>query len=306
MNTCKKNVCAICGNEKAIFWYKKNSAIDGRSYDISKCDFCNSGFVYPPPTDEYLKEFYSGEMNSHGGLLVGNDLDAHYKSALQSEKEFPNSTIDANRIASFAKKYANGKDFLDIGAGYGFFTRAAKSQGFNCVAIEAGSNNCKIFELMNGFDPINSVLDDRFADANESSFDVVLLSQVLEHIPNPLNAARQISRVLKKDGLCIIAVPHFGSLVSKFQGKNDMFITPPEHVNLFSTQGLCKLFERCGFSLIKTHTISRYDRNKLADKIKPHLLSTGIYGGISLMLNISDLLKKGMFINSYFRKNKDL
>lgn len=299
-------VCTICGNEEAVFWYTKHSITDSRSYHIYKCDVCNSGFVYPPPSDEYLKEYYNSEKNTHGGSLKDNDFNAHFRYILQSEEKYPNSTVDAKRISRFAKKYASGKDFLDIGAGYGFFTRAAISEGFNCVALEAGSNNCKIFELMNGFEPLNQLLDDDFSVANENSFDVVLLSQVLEHIPNPLTATKQIRRVLKKDGLCIIAVPHFGSFISKIQGKNDMFIIPPEHVNFFSARGLRKLFERGGFRLIETHTISRYDRNKLGDKIKSHLLSFGLYGGVSLVLHLSDLAKKGMFINSYFKKSQEL
>jgi len=298
----KKKTCTICGNDGAVFWYTKHSAADGRAYDIFKCGSCHSGFVFPPPTEEYLDEFYNSEMNPHGGILVGNDLDEHLKSVLESERNYPNSTVDAERIAGFAMQYARGKDFLDVGAGYGFFSRAAKLQGFNCAAIESGSNNCKIFQMMNGFEPFNQALDDGFSYSNENKFDVVLLSQVLEHIPNPQNAARQIWRILKKDGLCIIAVPHFGSLVSKIQGKNDMFIVPPEHVNFFSIHGLHKLFERSGFDLIKTHTVSRYDRNRLAGRVKPHLLSSGLCGGVSLALNFSDLLDRGMFINSYFRK----
>ncbi len=88
-----------------------------------------------------------------------------------------------------------------------------------------------IFEL-------NQIFDEEIAKKFENYFDVVLLSQVLEHLPNPKFAVEKIRKVLKQDGICVIAVPHFGSFVSKIQRRNDMFITPPEHINFFQREDL--------------------------------------------------------------------
>jgi ubiquinone/menaquinone biosynthesis C-methylase UbiE len=42
---------------------------------------------------------------------------------------------------------------------------------------------------------------------DNSSFDVVLCSEVIEHVPNPLEALKELARVLKKDGLIILTAP---------------------------------------------------------------------------------------------------
>ena len=148
---------------------------------------------------------------------------------------------------------------------------------------------------------INSLIRIYFKP-NLNKFDIVLLSQVLEHIPSPQSAIRNIRSVLKAGGICVIAVPHFGSLVSKIQGIKDMFITPPEHLNFFSLTGLNQAFKNNGFSVLMSHTVSRYDRNKLKNHIKPPFLSKLAYRLIASGLHISDVVNRGMFINSYFKK----
>ena len=298
----EKIICPFCDSIESEYWHTNTSMADHLPYKILRCRACKSAFVSPYPTEEYLNQFYSGEVNSHGGVLKNGNPEEHLKHIMKVEKAYPNSSIDAERIASLCKSFSLGNDFLDIGAGYGFFTKAAKAIGFNCKAIEAGSNNCNVFRLMNGFEPLNQMFDEKFSSENRNRFDVVLLSQVLEHIPNPQTTIKQLRTILKPGGICVIAVPHFGSLVSVIQGKNDMFIIPPEHLNFFSIQGLNDAFKNNGFSILLSHTISRYDQQKLQKRIKPLLLSKLTYSAISSMLNFSDLINRGMFINSYFRK----
>jgi 2-polyprenyl-3-methyl-5-hydroxy-6-metoxy-1,4-benzoquinol methylase len=296
--------CPFCNSMTPKYWFIHTSNIDRLPYEIYRCGECKSAFVSPAPTDEHLNKVYEGEMNSMVGFLKGVDAEEHLKLILQLEEDYPNSIIDAKRIASYCKKFSSGFDFLDIGAGYGFFTNAAQSIGFNCTAIEASSTNCKIFKLMNGFEPLNQMLNEKFIEENLNKFDVVLLSQVLEHIPNPQSVIRSIGSVLKTGGICVIAVPHFGSLVSRIQGTKDMFITPPEHLNFFSITGLNQAFKNNGFSVLISHTVSRYDENKLKNRIKSPFLSKLVYSIIASGLHISDVVNKGMIINSYFKKEK--
>ena len=297
-----KTICQFCNRASSKYWFTYTSKSDRTNYDINRCEKCKSAFVSPAPSEEYLKEFYGGEMNSHGGNFDNTDAQKNYELILNLEDSFPNSRVDAKRIASLCKKFSMGNDFLDVGAGCGFFTNEAISVGFNCKAIEAGSNNCKVFKLMNGFEPFNQMFDEKFAEDNSNKFDVVLLSQVLEHIANPQSAIKNIKAVLKPGGICVIAVPHFGSIVSKLQGKKDMFIIPPEHLNFFSLSGLNQAFKNNGFSVLMTHTVSRFDANKLKSRIKSLFLSRLIYSLIASGLYVSDVVNRGMFINSYFKK----
>lgn len=58
---------------------------------------------------------------------------------------------------------------------------------------------------------------DYFWDGNilpfkDAEFDIVLLTEVLEHIPYPANILAEIRRVLKPDGLLFVTVPFFWGL----------------------------------------------------------------------------------------------
>lgn len=41
----------------------------------------------------------------------------------------------------------------------------------------------------------------------DASFDIILHSDTLEHVPDPLQALRECLRVLKPDGYCVFTVP---------------------------------------------------------------------------------------------------
>jgi 2-polyprenyl-3-methyl-5-hydroxy-6-metoxy-1,4-benzoquinol methylase len=294
--------CLYCGSNRAMHWDDHVSQADHRSYEIFKCRACESAFVNPPPSSEYLTEFYGGALNSHGGQLLAADVQEHYREILRREDAFPNSTLDAERIARNARDHAKGDEFLDIGAGYGFFTKAAVAAGFRCTAIEANDNNCQVFEKMNGFRPLQAMFDADLAAAHAGRFDVVLLSQVLEHLPHPRTVVRLLASVLKPGGLCIIAVPHFGSYLSRIQGRRDMFVAPPEHINFFSIAGLRNLFEAESMACIDLHTVSRFDHHRLRSRLRLTPLAAAASGVLSAFLSFSDNQERGMFINAYFRQ----
>lgn len=296
--------CLFCCGGPASHWNDVRG-VDGNDYALFKCSSCRSAFVYPPPSDELVEAFYRGALNSHGGSVAEEDFDAFHEQVLASERAYPNSIVDAARLVSAARRIAPGDKFLDIGAGYGFFTRAAREAGFECTALEPGRATAAVFERMNGFRPLSAIFDDSFAADRQGAFDVVLLSQVLEHIPNPAHAVRNLNRILRPGGVCVIAVPHFGSYLSRIQGKRDMFIVPPEHLNFFSRKGLRSLFERQGFDQAEAYTVSRYDRNALRRKLKVRAVADAAYGLLDLFLKASDARGRGTFINALFVKQSD-
>ncbi len=101
---------------------------------------------------------------------------------------------------------------LDVGSGIGILTRRS---------IETG-----IFDLVVGADFLtpdsrlglntNWVRCDLNRDLPFSSatFDVVICVEVVEHLENPSELARNLRRVIKKDGLLIISTPNTASLRS--------------------------------------------------------------------------------------------
>jgi len=296
------NVCPACKSLQLSQWFAKPSAADGRRYQICRCAKCESGFVLPRPSTEYLEEYYTGSSQSHAKSIESCTQTEAYEKVLKEEQEFPNSELDATRITGYCRALTSGNNFLDIGAGYGFFSRAALKRGFQVTAIEPTKECRDVFRLMCGMEPVSGMLTCEFVRANSGSFDVVLMSQVLEHIADLDSTLRDLKDLLTPNGIVSIAVPHFGSWLSRFQGRSDMFIVPPEHVNLFSRAGLVALFEQHGLMCCEMHTISRVNVQRVQRRIPVPFFSHFVALGVAELMRLSDTFQRGMFINAYFRK----
>jgi SAM-dependent methyltransferase len=293
--------CPYCAGS-TTFWFRKPAADATRDYSIFRCGCCSSAFVYPVPSIDELQAFYT--LPAHANRRCRNDHGAglDIQSVLAQERAYPNSVLDAARIAKAAKALTPGTQFLDVGAGFGFFSRAAKAEGFEVEAIEINDESLAVFREMNGFEATKAMLDHEFAEQRSGRYSVVLLSQVLEHVRDVNSAVVDLRSMLAPRGICVIAVPHFGSLVSMVQGRNDMFITPPEHLNYFSRAGLMQLFSRHGFECCGVGTHSRFDSARLQRKLRVPILGSVASRMLSGILRTADMAARGMLLNAYFRK----
>lgn len=105
---------------------------------------------------------------------------------------------------SFASQFVRGKDILDIGAGYGNgynFLLAKNPKKITCLDQHGDSLNNFLFK-----DKRISFLRQDFLNNNikDKSYDVVLCLGTIFYIKNHDFLLRDISRILKDDGLLII------------------------------------------------------------------------------------------------------
>jgi len=84
------------------------------------------------------------------------------------------------------------------------------------------------------------------------SFDKIICSEVLEHIPEDKSAVEELVRVLSNDGAIGISVPHYlaESICWKLSG--DYYGFPGGHIRKYKTQQLLNLVDATGLSV---HTI---------------------------------------------------
>tara|TARA_B100000963_G_scaffold354404_1_gene370874 strand:+ start:7016 stop:7774 length:759 start_codon:yes stop_codon:yes gene_type:complete len=250
------------------------------------------------PDENEIEEYYKKLQNQNFGKQKTS-----YSKLIERELKFPNASIDAKRIILQTKLLTQKKSLLDIGAGHGFISKEAKINNFIVTALEINEDRSSIFNKMNGSEPIKKMFDDNFAKNNLNSFDVIIVSQLLEHIADTQNFLKNLMAVLKKDGICFIAVPNSRSLISLLLGKKDFFLIPPEHLNFFSIKGLNILFEKNNFKMIHKETISRitFDRfNKISNL---YLVKCMLFYFFKISFLIFDYFNKGMIINCYFKKN---
>jgi len=283
--------CPACSQIPLEAWFiKRNSQ---GLFPIYRCRSCRSAFVWPRPSGEKTESFYR---------------DPSYKNVTVEQARqnvhiyYPTAAMDASRMIDRCRRLALGRCFLDIGAGFGEFSMAAKEAGLDVVACEPNPGSRIIFAEINHFEPEATMFDRDLAYTYQGRFDIALLSHVLEHANDPKAFVNNLELVLKDGGIAAVAVPHFGSALSRAQGKRDMFISPPEHLNFFSAKGLLCLFESNGFRLVYLETVSKLNRLKIRHIVRSPMLSEGAWRGLYRVLSIADSLGWGMVLNAYFRK----
>jgi len=287
----RKVACLFCDRVEARYYFTKTRGVE--RYSIYECSFCSGAFVWPRPKSELIEAMYTDpEYKGRTIDSVGKE-EYHYH---------PTGRMDARLILKRCNKLSQGRRLLDVGAGLGHLSHEAVKKGLSVIALEPNPLSRKAFTSLNGFEPDGSVFDDGYGLNRASSFDMVVVSHVLEHILAPNSFVQNIRRVLDKNGIAAVASPHFGSALSQIQGKNDMFISPPEHLNFFSLKGLEHLFRRHGLKLLFSETTSKVPRQRIERMVKFPILSTLAWVWLYLLLKSFDPFGMGMVINAYFKK----
>ncbi|QDO93204.1 class I SAM-dependent methyltransferase [Formosa sediminum] len=141
------------------------------------------------------------------------------------------------------------KTLLDVGCGTGDFLQTAKSNAWKVYGIEPDSNARNLAITKVG----NSVFDSaKINELPQNSFDVITLWHVLEHLPNLNMHIANYKRLLKKDGVLIVAVPNFKSFDATYYKSVWAAFDVPRHLWHFSQTGISKLFAKHDFKVVKT------------------------------------------------------
>ncbi len=293
--------CVSCGDSKIKFWRQKNyqytHSEKHKEFHIYRCESCGTGFLNRPPAMEWLQAIY---QYSGQALTQEITLDA----VLAREVEFPNCTLDAERMSQQAGKInssGNGKA-LDIGSGFGFYTQALRKAGYRTVSINPGKYENKVFNDLNGDQPVNVMFEDY---QSVDQFGIVMMSQVLEHLLEPDQTISKVSELLASGGVLACAVPNYASFLVKLLGiKDNACLWIPEHVNYFTEPGLRALVEKNGFRVVKVEQITRVPFNALSRRLglkgRPAALADSLVKYLQIpLVGLMHYFGLGIYINLY-------
>lgn len=117
-----------------------------------------------------------------------------------------------NRVINLIKKLPKKKgQALDLGCGRGIYTRIMKEAGFMVCGIDLSKEEIYWARKFSK----NIVFMEKSIESlpfKDNTQDLIICSEVLEHMDNPEKALFEIKRVLKKGGYAIISMPNAFSL----------------------------------------------------------------------------------------------
>jgi len=91
-------------------------------------------------------------------------------------------------------------------------------------------------------------------DTEANRFDVIICYHILEHIENDLSAMKELYRVTKKEGVCLIQTPFKeGAIYEDYSLKTGeerlKHFGQEDHVRIYSVEGLKDRLSSCGFTV---------------------------------------------------------
>ena len=245
----------------------KDYSVSGDSFELFYDPLKEMLYTHPKPPDSELSSYYSNtnyisHTNQRKSLL---DLLYH---AVRS--------ISVLRKLRLLKPYQSKQSaLLDVGAGTGFFLRAAKKSGWTVTGIEP---NLAARNLANSKTP-NSVFDTAtLHKLPKKSFDVITLWHVLEHLPNLEGDIKMLQTLLKPNGRIVVAVPNFKSFDARYFKSFWAAYDVPRHLWHFSQQSIPNLFSKVQMKLDTTHPL-------VMDAFYVSLLSNKLKTGSHRILN---------------------
>jgi 2-polyprenyl-3-methyl-5-hydroxy-6-metoxy-1,4-benzoquinol methylase len=209
-----------------------------------------------------------------------------------------------------------GKNILDFGSGPGVFLRVAQDLGWNGVGVEVSKYTRDFSEIRYSLNCVENI-----ARTGTRKFDVVRMSHVLEHIPEPLTVLHELREKLKEGGIINVLVPNRTPLTSAvINAMRKPFASPPRlttaiyptmHVLGFNAVSLRNTLATAGFEVIKVFSVSMgnptyypmlYDgylnRMPLRLVMKPRNLCAIC---LDLANNLGNPLKMGTWLVAYGR-----
>lgn len=204
---------------------------------VIQCSTCGLGKAC---ADEFNPEVYYDASYFNGSRSDGYSdyLGARYVLQDQFEKEL-------NLLKKLGAK--NG-DLLELGCAYGYFLEVAQhSYKVNGLEIcEEAVADCQARGL-------SGVRHGAISSETLSSMpmaDVVVLLDVIEHLPEPRTALDAAVSKLRPGGLLLITTGDFSSLCAKMMGRHWRLMTPPQHLWFFTPRSLKQMGESLGLDLI--------------------------------------------------------
>jgi len=222
----KFNKCLITGAEDLfpLKGYEKDYLVKSKSSDFVFCSRI--------ATEKELLDYYSS-------YPIGYNADSEI------------TRIRINELLDGFERFKKTNKMLDVGCGPGLFLIEAKKRGWEVFGTEFTDKQIAYLNEKGIQTSKGKLTSSSF---EKESFDIIISSEVLEHINNPIEEMNLFYSFLRKGGLTYITTPNFNAIERYLLKGNYNVIEYPEHLSYYTPKTIDLLLTKCGFKKVKIKT----------------------------------------------------
>jgi 2-polyprenyl-3-methyl-5-hydroxy-6-metoxy-1,4-benzoquinol methylase len=256
--------CIVCGQPGLPLYEGLTDYLSGTPgrWRMVRCadPACGMLWLDPKPLAEDLIKAYA-TYHTHGAARARN-LSRIWLSAVNSACKQACHLVELGNALGRQRRElrtmfignARPGRLLEVGSGSGRFLNRMRNAGWQVEGID--------------FDPVAAArVEERFGIAvavgslpelgyPEGQYDVVAMSQVIEHVPDPVLLLRECRRVLRAGGRLVLSTPNARSVAHRAYGRHWRGLEPPRHQHVFSPSALERCAGDCGFRELRRFTLS--------------------------------------------------
>lgn len=222
-------MCPFCGGIDVVQKRMIFSKLDENKYTLAHCTSCELDFFDPLHFENvYENEKIEAYREFHDGTRVFS--------------EWTNAMV---KVLKYIKYDFKDKTILEIGPGDGINFLALKKnfemKSENYYAVELDNLSIEICKKRGVLNVISAFFDKKISSLIGKKFDVILITEVLEHQTNPREFFETVNFLTKEGGIIIITVPNRDRMfIEKREEYGDV---PPHHFLRFNKGFFVKNFK---------------------------------------------------------------
>ena len=237
MNRPSTHLCPLCSTPSSY-------AFTASALTVHACPKCRIEFISPTPDEDAAASIYTKSYYDSWGLDNGTVTEKMKKLTF------------GEKLAVIEQFKKSGGKILDIGCATGFLLEEARDRGWEPYGVEMSPFSSDQARQRLGAERVitGTVEQAGFADGY---FDVIIMTDLLEHIGKPRQFISEVARILAPNGIVAITTPDLGSLSRKLMGAHWPHYKR-EHLVYYRSAPLAGLFASYGFTIMHVSSSAKF------------------------------------------------
>jgi len=239
--------CLLCGKEAQCIEQNYPGYQEPDTFFIYNCAYCNTQFSYPRVEAKRIYEIIYEKAET----VPGYDRYYKYKEnvkTVENPLQYLAGTEEAYWVIDNALKQDIGKKdlkVLECGCGMGYLTYSLHRAGFNVIGLDISQN--AINEAIKNFGKLYICANVfEYAMEHKEEYDRIILTQVIEHIEEPIKWLETLLIMLKKGGKIILSTENKTIYPKYAIWQTDL---PPIHIWWFSEKSFKYIADKINASI---------------------------------------------------------